>query len=118
MTPTYSHLFIPDTQCKPGGRLDYLRWAGQYAVDHFIAKGRAVRIIHAGDHWDMPSLSSYDRGTGKMEGRRYTKDIEAGNAGFAALHAPIAQWKRDNARRRWDPDLHFLFGNHEDRITR
>lgn len=110
------HVFIPDTQCKPGVRLDYLGWIGQYIADHF--GGKAVRVIHAGDHWDMPSLSSYDRGKGVMEGRRYTKDIAAGNDGFAALDAPIKQWKRDNPRKKWDLDLHFLFGNHEERILR
>lgn len=116
MTEPRHHVFLPDPQVKPGIRLDYLGWAGQYIADHF--GGKPVRVIHAGDHWDMPSLSSYDRGKGIMEGKRVVKDIAAGNAGFAALNAPIQQWKRDNPRKKWDLDLHFLFGNHEERIVR
>lgn len=115
-----NHLWIPDTQCKPGIRLDYLRWAGQYAVDHFLERGKPLKIIHAGDHWDMPSLSSYDKGKGKMEGRRVDKDLQAGNDGFAALDDPIRDWEQRTARKRNRALLekHFLFGNHEDRITR
>lgn len=117
------HLFIPDTQVKPGIRLDYMRWAGQYIVDHFLEQQKPVRVIHAGDNWDMPSLSSYDRGTGKMEGRRYSKDIDAGNDGFATLNEPITDYIKANKvtlKKVMEDglDLHFLFGNHEDRITR
>jgi hypothetical protein len=118
MTTVYNHLVIPDTQCKPGLRLDYLTWAGQYAVDHFISKQRPLRIIHLGDHWDMPSLSSYDKGKGKMEGRRVHKDIEAGNNGFAALDEPIATYLRKNKVTAAPVDKRLLRGNHEDRISR
>ena len=113
-----NHIMIPDTQCRPGLRLDYMRWAGQYVADHFLAKHKPIKVIHIGDHWDMPSLSSYDRGTGKMEGRRVNQDIEAGNQGFALLDDPIQEAVAA------EPDLaeilekHFFFGNHEDRITR
>jgi len=52
------HLVIPDTQVKPEHSVKHLRWAGQYAADK-----KPDVIIHIGDHWDMPSLSSYDVGT-------------------------------------------------------
>lgn len=119
MHQTYSHLLIPDTQCRPGFRLDYLRWAGQYAVDHFIAKQRPVRIVHIGDHWDMPSLSSWDKKGGrKFEGRRVSKDIEVGNTGFALLDEPIAEFVEAHDVPPEDVDKHFFMGNHEDRIAR
>jgi len=111
-----SHLFIPDTQAKGGVPTAHLEWVGQYIVDK-----RPTRLIHIGDHWDMPSLSSYDRGKIQFEGRRYEKDIEAGNSGFALLNKPLEDHNRRKARhkeKQWWPDRHFFFGNHEDRINR
>lgn len=109
-------LVIPDTQCKPGHDSMYLRAIGNYAV----TKQPDV-IVHLGDHWDMPSLSSYDQGKKSFEGRRYTADIEAGNVGMANILAPIEEYnkgKRSGHRKRYNPEKHFLFGNHEHRIHR
>ena len=47
------HLVIPDTQVKPDFHIEHLEWAGQYAVDK-----KPDVIVHLGDHWDMPSLST------------------------------------------------------------
>lgn len=107
------HVVIGDTQVKPDVPTDHLRWIGQYIADKFT--GQNVAIIHLGDHWDMPSLSSYDQGKKAIEGRRYVEDIKAGNDAFAVLNEPI---KRAMASGRWKPERHFLMGNHEDRITR
>lgn len=107
------HVVIGDTQVKPGVSTDHLEWIGRYIADRFV--GRDVVLIHLGDHWDMPSLSSYDRGTRKIEGKRVKADVDAGNAGFRRLNAPIhiAMQKGD-----WFPGRHFIPGNHEDRISR
>lgn len=109
------HVVIGDTQVKPGVRIDHLGWIGQYIVDQFW--GNDVAIIHVGDHWDMESLSSYDKGKKKMEGRRYVKDIEAGNAALERLSRPIHD---ENRRRKkvWPVEKYLLRGNHEDRINR
>jgi len=110
------HMVIPDTQCKPGERVDHLNWAGQYAV-----RMKPDVIVHIGDHWDMPSLSSYDKGKKSFEGRRYTKDIAAGNAGMDAFMAPILEEQerlRRNKEKQWRPRLVFTLGNHEYRIER
>lgn len=72
---------IPDTQVRPGVDLSYLSHIGAY-----IAEKEPDAIVHLGDHWDMPSLSSYDFGKKQYEGRRYIADIEAGNDGFALLN--------------------------------
>lgn len=110
-----THLVIPDTQCKPGVKLDHLSWAGQYAADQ-----KPDVIVHIGDHWDMPSLSSYDRGTKGFEGRRYKHDIASGNRGMDLLmepiHAEIERTKRH--KDAWKPRLVFTTGNHEQRIER
>jgi hypothetical protein len=110
------HMLIPDTQVKEGVPMEHLRWAGEYAV----AMQPDV-IIHIGDHWDFPSLSSYDRGKGVMEGRRYLKDIEAGNEGLDMFMQPIARLQasqRRNKKKVWEPRLIFCVGNHEHRIDR
>ena len=65
------HMVIPDTQVKPDSPTEHLRWAGQYAVEK-----KPDVIIHIGDHFDMPSLSTYDVGKKSFEGRRYQKDME------------------------------------------
>ena len=52
-----THMFVPDTQVKPGVPTDHLRWAGRYILER-----KPDVVIHAGDHWDMESLSSWDRG--------------------------------------------------------
>ncbi len=115
-----THIVIPDTQAKPGVPSDHMRWIGQYIVDHFGGRD-GVKIIHLGDHADMPSLSQYDRGKRAMEGRRYVDDIEAANRSWALLNAPIDGFNAEQRRmhkRIWEPEKHITLGNHEDRITR
>ena len=98
----------------------HLKWIGRYIVDHFHDQPN-VKIIHLGDHWDMPSLSSYDKGRKSMEGRRIIEDIQAGNEAFQLLNAPLELFnhhRRSLKERQWWPERHFLFGNHEERIQR
>ena len=102
-----SHLFIGDTQVKPGVPLDHLE-----ALGRFIADRKPEVIVHAGDNWDMPSLSSYDEGKMAMEGRRYEMDIDAGNEAIEILDDAIANINN------YDPERYFLIGNHEHRIER
>ncbi len=107
---------IPDTQSKHGVPLDHLSWIGQYIVDR-----KPEVIVHLGDHWDMPSLSSYDKGTRAFEGRRYQEDIKAGNEAFAVLNDALASEhsrQRRNKEKLYLPEKHFLVGNHEERIAR
>ncbi len=109
------HFVIGDTQVREGVPTEHLTWIGQYLVDQFA--GQDVAVIHLGDHWDMPSLSSYDLGKKSAEGRRYKIDIDAGNKGFDLLCAPLKKYNEGRTR-QWNPERHFLLGNHEDRITR
>lgn len=103
---------LPDTQVKPGVPNDHLDWAGRYIAEEFGGRPN-VTIVQIGDHWDLPSLSSYDKKGGvKMEGRRYQADIAAGNWGFRLLDRPIS------AVADWSPRKVFMFGNHENRIER
>jgi len=124
-------LLIPDTQQKTGAPNFHMRWIGCYAVDK-----RPDRIVHIGDHHDMPSLSSYDKGKRSFEGRTYRADIEAGNVALDVLMQPIYDYNKSlrvaknlpakewsAAQRRRDeklfkPKLDVCLGNHEERIER
>lgn len=101
------HLFIPDPQTKEGVPTNHLKAAG-----HFAVAKRPDTIVIAGDWWDMPSLSSYDRGKLQFEGRRYKSDIEAGIAGMQLFLAPIMKAKS------YRPRIIFTMGNHENRVNR
>lgn len=75
-----------------------------------------------GDWWDMPSLSMHDLpGSKEAEGRNVLSDIEAGNAAFERLIAPMQRRQAMQVRDKqklYRPRCEFLWGNHEDRISR
>lgn len=100
-------LIVADTQCKSEEDLTYMLWIGKY-----IAEKKPDIIVHIGDHYDFPSLSSYDKGKSSAEGRRLHKDIEAGNIGFEYLNKFIEQEVGYNPRKV------FTVGNHEQRLDR
>lgn len=109
-------LVIPDTQVKPHVPLMHLEACGNYIVEK-----RPDAIVHLGDHWDMQSLSSYDKGKKASEGRRVQEDIEAGVRGMEALLSPLwalQKRQRKNKKRVYEPRRVFCLGNHEERIMR
>lgn len=95
-------LVLPDTQCRPGRSLRSLTW-----VQRFIDDKCPDVVVHLGDHWDFPSLSSYDRGKKSAEGKRVSADWKAGCEGVERLMA-------GKHKPRWV----FTEGNHENRLTR
>lgn len=110
------HLVIPDTQVRPGDDLTFLS-----AIGNYIAEKQPDRVIHLGDHADMPSLSSYDQGKKSFEGRRYTSDISAARVGMETLWEPVDAHNRKaktGHRERYKPTKDILLGNHENRINR
>lgn len=98
---------IGDTQCKQGVSLEYLEWVGAY-----IARKQPDIIVHIGDHYDMASLSSYDKGQLSAEGRRVKADIDAGDAGLDIIERHIRSVVGYNPRKV------VTLGNHEERIDR
>lgn len=112
-----SHFVIPDTQCKDGVKMNHLEAAGNYIVDH-----QPDTIIHLADHWDMPSLSSYEKkGSKYFEGKSYQRDIEAGLEGMELLLGPLSRYNEKRKRlkmRQYRPRMIFTTGNHEDRVSR
>jgi len=103
------HMFIPDTQIKPGVPTDHLLWAARYAATKL-----PETIVIAGDWYDMHSLSSYDRGKLSGEGARYEDDIEAGAEGLRLFEHELAKY----APRSYKPRKVVTLGNHENRIVR
>lgn len=99
-------LVIGDTQTKPDESLEYMSWIGKYIFDK-----KPDVVVHIGDHYDFPSLSSYDKGKKSFEGRRLKADIEAGNLGMKYL-------TREFLRDGYNPRMVFCMGNHEDRFDR
>lgn len=109
-----THFVIPDTQVRPGVPMDHCRWIGRYIMDR-----KPDVVVHLGDHWDMPSLSYYDRGKLRFEGRRYKEDVQAGNTGLYLIDRSVA-WHNQRKRTTglYVPRKVLLRGNHEDRIER
>lgn len=106
------HLLIPDTQVRPGVPTNHLT-----AIGNYIVEKQPDVIIHIGDHWDMHSLSSYDRGTKKAEGARYQDDIDAGNEAIKLITDPIDRYNKGR-RKKYRPRKIYTLGNHEQRIAR
>ena len=107
---------IPDTQVKPDVPLDHLLYAGRY-----IASKKPDVVVMIGDWWDMESLCSYDKGKASFEGRRYKKDIDAGNLAMDLFLQPIKTERerlKVNKKKQWKPRMVFTIGNHEQRIAR
>lgn len=107
---------MPDAQVKPDVPTDHLFYAGQYAVEK-----KPDIIVCIGDFFDMPSLSSYDKGKKSFEGRRYKNDIEAGKKAMELFLRPIQEEQvrqATNKKKVWQPRLVFTLGNHEQRIER
>jgi hypothetical protein len=99
---------IPDTQVKPGVPLDHLQWCGKY-----LAIKQPDVIVQIGDFCDMPSLSTHDdKGSLRLEGKRYKKDVETVKTGMDLLVNEIAKVPG------YLPTMILTLGNHEDRITR
>jgi hypothetical protein len=100
---------IGDTQLKPGVKNPLI------AIAHHICDLRPKYCLHVGDHWDMPSLSYYDKGKKSHRILTYHDDIDAGNRAMLEFWAIISS--------RWptaldECEFHILKGNHEDRIVK
>lgn len=117
MTQHKRIVIIPDTQIRPGVDTSHIDWAAQAIVQYL-----PDYVVVIGDWWDMPSCSSHDAaGSLETEGRRIIADIEAGNEAFERFVAPMnmeISRRVKNKRKVWRPKCHFLFGNHEHRLTR
>ncbi len=112
-----THFVIPDTQVTPDSPKEFLGWVGKYIVDR-----RPDVIIHLGDHADMVSLSSYDKGKRSAEGQRVKEDIAAAIEGMRILLKPLYDLQQEELKKygkvKYKPKMVLTLGNHEDRINR
>lgn len=111
-----THLVIFDTQVRPGISLEYLRWIGEY-----IVRKKPDVIVMIGDHADMESLSSYDKGKRSAEGKRVHEDITAAIEGMRELLKPmwaLQSQQQDSGEPIYQPRMVLTEGNHEFRINR
>lgn len=110
------HLVIPDCQVTPDSPKDHLHWIG-----HYIVEKKPDVIVHLGDFADMRSLSYYDKGKLKGEGRRYKADITAATEGMGLMLGPLMDYnnkQRVQKGKLYQPDKYLTLGNHEFRIIR
>jgi hypothetical protein len=104
------HLWVPDTQVKPGVPIEHLQWAGQYTVDK-----RIDVVVFAMDWWDYPSLSSWDKNLADFRIRNLMGDFNAGRHGWDLFMQPLRDAYEETGY--W-PDLYAVEGNHDYRIWR
>lgn len=81
-------------------------------IGKYIARRKPQVVVCIGDFADLPSLSVYDVGKRKAEGKRYSDDIAAAKAGMRRLMEPI------KAEKGYKPRLVLTLGNHENRADR
>ena len=101
---------IGDTQVKPGVR-NPLR-----CIAHHICAVKPKHVIHLGDHWDMPSLSAWDKGKRRHSvTASYLKDMDSGNFAMQEFWSIIKhKWPEYYDECTWV----ILQGNHEERRAR
>lgn len=97
-------VIVGDAHVAPGQDLWRFR-----ALGELVAKVRPDVLVSVGDWTDVGSLSSYDVGTVKGEGRRYHLDCKAAHDSMAELEKGMGGYR---CRRV------LTLGNHEDRIDR
>lgn len=105
-------LVIPDAHANPDYDNSRFDWLGEFIVDVM-----PDIILCLGDFADMPSLSSYDKGTRGFEGRRYSRDLASCKDALERLFRPITLYndqRSRNKKQQYRPRTIMLGGNHEE----
>lgn len=100
-------LVVPDPHAHPSYNNDRADWLGQYIKD-----SKPDVVVNMGDTFDMPSLSSFDKGKASFQGASYEKDINAG------LDFLDRMWHPIRAAKKKKPYSVFLEGNHCHRLKK
>lgn len=104
-------IIIADTQVDNNSPTEHLS-----ALSRYIWKHKPGSIVHIGDHWDFPSLSTYATQL-EAEGRRLYDDLEGGFAAFKLIMAEVDRLNK-RVKTEYKPNKHFIMGNHENRLRR
>ena len=110
-------LVIGDSHATPKANNDRFEWLGNFIVDK-----KPDIIVDIGDMADMPSLSTYDKGSIHSEGLRYTDDIECAIDAQQKINKPIDEYNKILTKKKhlkkYSPLRKKVLGNHEQRIVR
>ena len=104
-------LVIADTQIDNESPVDHLKALSRYIWEH-----KPRYIVHIGDHWDFPSLSTYASAF-EAEGKRLYDDLEGGFNAFKEIMKYVNKMNK-GSEEKYEPEKHFLMGNHENRLKR
>lgn len=102
-----TYIIIGDTHAHYQHHNDRADW-----LSRLISDVKPDVVVHMGDHADMPSLSSYDKGKRSFHGKSYRKDIDVSLEFQERLWEPVKRQKKKL------PYRVILEGNHEQRIER
>ncbi len=105
-------IVIADTQVSNTTPTEHL-----VALSEYIWKYKPKHIIHIGDHFDFPSLSTYQSNL-ESEGKRLYDDLEGGFNAFKKIMQYTNDRNNKGKKKKYRPDKHFLMGNHEQRLRR
>lgn len=115
-------IVITDTQRRPDNV--QMNTPLDHALGNMIVEEQPDLVVHIGDHWDMPSLSTYDMPKNNrrtIDGREVAADVAAGRESMERILAPLRDLQRrqrDSKHRVYRPRMVFTLGNHEERILR
>jgi hypothetical protein len=101
------YLIVPDPHAHPDHHNERADWLGKFILDR-----KPDVVVNMGDTWDLPSLSSFDKGKASFNGANYEKDMDAGLDFQDRMWHPIKHSKKKQPRKV------FLEGNHEHRLSR
>tara|TARA_R100000655_G_scaffold3892_2_gene12966 strand:+ start:1352 stop:2263 length:912 start_codon:yes stop_codon:yes gene_type:complete len=108
-------LVVPDSHAKVGVPNHRYEWLGRLATDI-----QPDHIVDIGDWFDMHSMNGYDKpGSRSFRGASYWNDIEIGLDARLRFKDQIDTYNRGRRKEyRYEPELTFCVGNHEQRISR
>lgn len=115
-------LVIPDKQIRPDNLA--LNLPLMEALGALIVETQPDVVVDIADHWDFPSLSSYDlapRNRRTFDGGEVNADFEAGCIAMEALWGPVNALRarqRASKHKVYNPRKIFTTGNHEERVDR
>jgi len=108
-------IVVADTQVYKDAPTDHL-----IALSEYIWQYKPAHLVHIGDHWDFPSLSSYATDLEK-EGRRLVDDLYYGHKALGLITQVIREKNVARKKRKagpYKPTMDFITGNHENRLDR
>ncbi len=105
-------VIVADPQVRPGSPTTHLSKLSEYLWQH-----KPGKVVHIGDHWDLPSISSYASELEK-EGRRLIDDLSAGTVALRRIMGYVDERNKKGKKKPYTPELHFCVGNHEERLDR